>query len=105
MQAHEKIATIQAREDGEVIQKKLKESLWAGQTHVWEEFPSSDDFDFQHFIYRVKPREFWINVYSKNIVPDRLCTHKSKSLANKFKGRTCLETIHVREVLKDEKDQ
>lgn len=67
----------------------------------WKNKYPSQPFDFNFFIYRVKPepREYWINVYEHR---HDWCVHNSRAEADE--GQTTrqrrIDCIHVREVQK-----
>ena len=68
MTAKEKIEVIQAREGGEVVERRY--ILWnlngTPRTSAWRRMDFDGDFNFQDYDYRVKsvPREVWVNVYN-----------------------------------------
>lgn len=90
MTLKEKIAVMQAADDGKKIQVSLKgEANWFGiDAPAW---------NWDRFDYRVKPKtlELWVNVYPNGLS----AYYDTKELADKFANSDRLRCVHMREVV------
>lgn len=95
MTHNEMIAVLEADRAGKPIQR-----YQIGGKGLWEDFDTSEGFDFVNYAYLekpepTKPREWWLNTYA-----DRLpYVHDSKIAADKGAGSNRIDCVLVREVL------